>query len=156
MTKIARTRVNVGDVLEVRSSRGYSYVQYVGKHPEYGDVIRVFQGCFNARQFDVGSSATHTAYLAFYSARAAVSQGFAEIVETIPLPAGTRVPSHVRRAGARGTGGEIRTWIIEKDGQEVVKHELTESERQLPIAAIWDHELLTLRISEKWDPSQEG
>lgn len=149
-------RAKPGDVLEVKSSRGHSYVQYVGKHPEYGDVIRVLPGCFNKPQHDFGSLVESTGYIAFYPARAAISQGLARIRNSFPLPSGIEVPRHLRRAGARERDGKVRTWIIEQDEQEIMREQLTESERQLPIAAIWSHDVLTLSIFEGWHPSQEG
>jgi hypothetical protein len=34
--------------------------------------------------------------------------------------------------------------------------ELSEDDLQLPIAVIWNHELLTQRLLGGWDPRQEG
>jgi hypothetical protein len=151
-----RKRVKTGDVLEVKSSRGYTYIQYVGKHAEYGDVIRVLPGIYDRSLPDVREIVESVGYLGFYSARAAVSQGLAMILGPFPLPSSTSVPINVRRAGARGPDGTVLTWIIEREGQEFVRENLTDSEKQLPIAAIWDHELLMLRVCEGWHPSKEG
>ncbi|MFC1597737.1 hypothetical protein ACFL5Q_07360 [Planctomycetota bacterium] len=152
-----RQRAKPGDLLEVKSSRGLSYVQYVGKHPEYGDVILVLPGCFKGRPSDLTCLVDEAAgFLAFYSARAAVLQDLAEIVASHNLPSEIEVPTKLRRAGARGPGGEVRTWIIENEDHEIVREKLSDLEKQLPIAAIWDHELLTRRISEGWRPENQG
>jgi len=37
-----------------------------------------------------------------------------------------------------------------------VKSTLSEEERRLPIAAIWNHEFLVQRVSEGWRPEMEG
>lgn len=154
MTNTNRRKVITGDLLEVQTPHGLSYVQYVGKHPEYGDVIRVLPGSYEHRMSDFTALIEKPGYVAFYSARASVAQGLTEIVGSYPLQ--IEVPRNVRRAGARARTGRILTWIVESNGQEMVRKELTETEKQLPIAAIWDHELLILRISEHWSPQQEG
>jgi len=156
MATSKRRSLKVGDVLELDVPGGYSYVQYVGKHLEYGDVIRVLPGCFKERPHDLRSLAKHSGFLAFYSARAAVSHGFVRTVGSFPLPDGLGIPKHLRRPGAREKGGIVRTWIVEKNGEERVRQELTDSEKQLPIAAIWDHELLVLRIAQGWCPEQDA
>ncbi len=48
------------------------------------------------------------------------------------------------------------TWIIEDGTNEVVKSELSAEDLQLPIAAIWNHELLMQRVSEGWRPADVG
>ena len=149
-------RLKAGDILEVQTSRGLSYLQYVGKHTEYGDVIRVLPGWHEYRVTDFTALIAKAGYLAFYSARAAVTRGFVETIDSCPLPTGVEVPRNLRRAGARGPSGAILTWIVENAGQETLRRELTEAEKKLPIAAIWDHELLVLRISQGWSPEQEG
>jgi hypothetical protein len=149
-------RLKPGALLEVQTPRGLSYVQYVGKHAEYGDVIRVLPGCHERRMTDFAALIAKTGYLAFYPARAAVTRGSVEIVGLGPLPGGVAVPRSLRRAGARGRTGEILTWIVENGKEETLRRELTEAEKKLPIAAIWNHELLVLRMSQRWSPEQEG
>lgn len=157
MAAASRQKVKIGDLLEVHTSKALAYLQYIGKHPEYGDVIRVLPGQHESRAAGLSKAvAERSGYLAFYSACAAVARGIVEIVGSCPVPTEIEMPRRLRRAGARGRAGEIFSWIIEDDGQEVVRKELTEVERQLPIAAIWDHELLILRIAEGWSPEQEG
>lgn len=156
MTTRQRKRVAIGDVLEVKYATGYSYLQYVGKHPKYGGVIRVLPRSFSQPQHELHRLIQSSAYLAFFPVGAAVLHGLARIVGSFPLPDGIQVPSRVRRAGARSTDGKVHTWIIEDDNGEYVRVKLTESERQLPIAAIWNHELLGIRISEEWYPTQDG
>src|SRR5262249_9219450 len=101
-----------------------------------------------------GALCGKSGYLAFYSARAAVQEGLVKLVGSCPLS--KDVPRNTRRAGARGRTGKILTWIIETDGHELMRTELSEAERQLPIAAVWDHALLAMRISEGWSPEKEG
>lgn len=156
MRRLGGGSVKIGDILEVQTPRGLSYVQYVGKHAEYGDVVRVLPGWHEHRITDFAALTARAGYLAFYSARAAVKAGLAKTVGWRPLPGGVEVPRILRRAGARGRTGEILTWIVENGGQETMRRQLSEAEKKLPIAAVWDHELLILRMSQEWLPEHEA
>ncbi len=149
-----RKKAKPGDLLEIETQNGFAYVQYVGKHPEYGDVIRVIPGFREHKPADFIDMIEKEGYIAFYSAQASVKQGLSRIVGSYPQQ--SMVPRNVRRAGARAATGKILTWIVEMDGREIVREKLSEVERQLPIAAVWDHELLVLRIDEEWSPEKEG
>jgi hypothetical protein len=51
----------------------------------------------------------------------------------------------------------VKTWIVEgRSTGEVTKHVLSEEERLLPIAAIWNHEFLVQRVATGWRPEKEG
>jgi len=90
-------------------------------------------------------------YLTFYPAKAAIVQKLATIVGYLQAP---DLPKRLRRAGVR-SGCAVETWVIEDASGEVVKRELSDQERQLPIAAIWNHEFLVQRVSEGWRPEFE-
>jgi len=146
-----RKRAKVGDVLELEAGNRFAYLHYIGKHAEYGDAVLV-NPRLQKRQTSVTSDIFADAYIAFYPAMAAVSQGLVDVVAHLPPPT---LPSRLRRAGAR-SGRRVDTWIIEDGSREVVKTKLSDEELQLPIAAIWNHELLVQRIAEGWTPTQEG
>jgi hypothetical protein len=59
------------------------------------------------------------------------------------------------RPGARA-GLTVTTWIMEDVSSEEVKQQLSAEERNLPIAVIWNHELLLQRVREGWRPEMEG
>jgi hypothetical protein len=154
MAALTRRKLKSGDILEVFLPAGIGYVQYVGTHAEYGDAVRVLSGHYASRVADLSGLLSDAGYLAFYPATAAVAEGLVSVAGSLPLPAGCGVPTHLRRAGARAPDGKILTWIIEKDGTDTVCRELTDAERQLPIASIWSHEGLTTRMSQGWSPDQ--
>ena len=92
--------------------------------------------------------------MTFYPARAAVSQGIAVVVGHTDSALG--MPSAWRRAGARAKDGAVLAWIIEEKGTERLTRNLSRKERALPIAAIWNHEMLRTRIVEGWRPEEEA
>jgi hypothetical protein len=143
-------RAKVGDVLELVSSDGLMYVQYAGRHAEYGDGIAVCPMKHEDR-VQIGPELFRAAYVTFYPANAAIARGLAEVVGHLPSPG---LPKRFRRPGVR-SGSKVETWVIEDASGEIVKRALSEEERRLPIAVIWNHELLEQRVAEGWRPEME-
>jgi hypothetical protein len=145
----------LGDILEVSTPRGLAYVQYAGKHPEYGDAIRVLPGFFKARPREWSTIVTQEGYFAFYPAMAAVSQGLVLIAANHPIPRGHELPSIFRRRGARTPDGKVLTWIIFDGENETLKTTLSPEEKRLSIASIWNHAFLVERLVGEWRPDKE-
>jgi hypothetical protein len=153
---MTRKRVAPGQVLEIATPGGLAYVQYAARHPEYGDAIRVLPGLFAARPDDFSGLVRDHAYFAFYPVVAAVTQALVEVVAMQPVPAEYHMPRMMRRPGARSRDGRILTWIVIDGDNESVRDKLSPDERQLPIAVIWNHEMLQHRLAERWRPESEG
>lgn len=151
-----RKRARPGDILEVHTPRGLAYVHYTAREPEYGDAIRVLPGFFPTRPSDF-AALPHSpeAYFTFYPAAAAVSQGLVEVVAHVPVPPGQGLPSVYRRAGARSRDGRVLAWLICEGTKETLVRELSEEQRALPIASIWNHEALVSSLTEEWRPQQD-
>ena len=151
-----RVRLKPGAILELHTSRGLAYLQYVGKHADFGDVIRVLYGFHKTRPPDLAGLAKSPGYYTFYAVRASASAGFVEVVSNaIPLPSEVAVPEELRRPGMIDKEGNVLNWIIERKGIKSIHRTLTESEKVLPILAIWSHDLLVTYVTEEWTPSQE-
>lgn len=144
-------RLRPGDVLEVCVSNGFAYVVYVGKHADYGDAVSVHPATYATRP-SLTEALSEENYVTFYPAGAAVAQDLASVVGRLTAPP---MPPVFRRAGVR-SGSAVETWVIESESGEALRHELTEEERRLPIAAIWNHALLVERISARWNPVTAG
>lgn len=154
--KRQKKRLKPGDVLQIQLENSYSYIQFVGKHADYGDVIRVLSRRYPIPCHDPAAIANDTGYLAFYPAQAALRHDLVLIVGTVALPDGVDIPTVLRRRGNIDRHGKVLTWIIERDGIDTVREVLSDEERALPIASIWNHEMLLWRISENWRPEQLG
>jgi hypothetical protein len=146
-----RKRVKPGDVLELKAGDHFAYLHYIGSHPQYGDAVLVSPHLLEQRA-SIPSEYFTDGYLAFYPAATSVAQGLVTVVARMPPP---KLPERLRRAGAR-SGRHVDTWIIESASGEVVKATLSVEDLRLPIAAIWNHELLIQRIVEGWNPAHEG
>jgi hypothetical protein len=141
-------RLKSGDVLRLSTPKGFAYLQYIGRHPEYGDAVLVSPRLSER----VEAQTLSGGYVTFYPATAALAQHLIEIVDHSAAP---KLPQRLRRPGAR-SGLRITTWIIEDGVTETVSARLSEDDLQLPIATIWNHELLIHRILEGWSPLNEG
>jgi hypothetical protein len=93
-------------------------------------------------------------YFAFYPVLAAMKHGLVTFaMHHDPVPP---VPLRLRRPGAMERNGTVITWIIEDGERERVTKTLSQEERALPIAAIWNHEMLRIRLREGWRPERSG
>ena len=149
-----KKRLKPEDLLKVAVDGGSAHLHYLGKHPVYGDAVRVVASeCMPVASSDRDALLSE-GYITFYPAVAAVRQGLVEVVGHHGT--GTQVPSKLRRAGARSKDGRVLTWLIKEGGVDSVTKTLTPEQRALPIAAIWNHEYLCIRIREGWRPENEG
>ena len=140
-----------GDVVELNGPNGNVYLQYLGKHAEYGDGVTVCPWLHTGR-LEPTAALFRDGYVAFFPVVAAVARGLASIVGRL-MP--VEIPTLLRRPGVRSPN-RVETWIIEDGGIESVKTKLSDAERRLPIAAIWNRELLLQRVAEGWRPEMEG
>lgn len=150
-----RKRARPGDMLEVATPRGLAYVQYVGKHSEYGDAIRVIPGFFQKQPQDWNALLAQEGYFTFYPVSAAVSQGLVRVAASAAIPSGKEMPSTYRRAGWITREGKTTMWFICEGTKETRRTELSDEERRLPIYAIWNHEFLVERLVDEWRPEQD-
>lgn len=148
-------KITKGDLAEVKTRSGYAYIQYVARHPDYGDMILVFPALYQQRPPLTDVIIHNYCYLTFYPLQAAVKRGLIEIIgreQAADYPLENLV---MRRSGAIDNQGKVLTWVIEEGGREVVKQELSEEERKIPIASIWNHEALLYYIEQQWRPEKD-
>jgi hypothetical protein len=147
--------LRIGDLVSIRSKHGVALVHYVCRDAFYGHAIYVYSVWHKTLQQALRTPLPN-GYLTFYPAQSATLQGLAKIVASAPLPKGIQLPIRHRRAGASNRQGDVLAWfIVAADGVERMKRRLTDADRQLPIAAIWGHQYLKDRITERWRPEQE-
>jgi hypothetical protein len=73
--------INIGDVVEIKKSKGLVYAQYTHKHPVFGALIRVFKGAYDDRVNDLeGVVMSELAFECFFPLGAAVNKGLVSIV----------------------------------------------------------------------------
>jgi len=152
----SRKRARPGDVIEVVTPSGLAYVQYVGKHPKYGDAIRVLPGFFQEQPRDWSALLAQEGYVTFYPLNAAVSQELVTVAASEAILPGKGMPSVWRRAGWRNEDGKAVLWFICEGDKETRRPGLSEEEKRLPIMAIWNHEFLVTRMVGEWRPERDS
>ena len=147
-----RSRLLGGEILEVPIGPKFGYVQFLGNHPEHGDAILVSPE-LHTRLAHFPTGFFSSGYVTFYPATLAVTQRRAEVVAQSSPP---DVPKRYRRPTAVASDGKAESWVIEGGWRNVVKRELSDEERSIPIAAVWSHEQLSSRISKGWKPELDS
>jgi hypothetical protein len=154
-------RLRSGDVLEVEFPKvpspevawpdgGYGYLTYVGKHRNGVDAVRVRPGILYERP-SITEDLFKDSYIALYLANAAVKLKLATVVgQLAPVP----MPRVFRRSGGINREGKVLNWFIDDENGTTATDSLTDAERQIPIAAVWNHELVLIRMSEGWRPEK--
>jgi hypothetical protein len=141
-----------GEILEVPIGTRFGYVQYLGNHRQHGDAVLV-NPSLHPRQSSFGASFFSSGYVAFYPACLAVTQKRLEVVAQSPPPA---IPKRYRRPESVASGGKVESWVIEGGWRNLIKRELSDEERSIPIAAVWNHEALSAHISRGWTPQTDA
>ncbi len=147
-----RSRLLGGEILEVPIGTQYGYVQFLGNHREHGDAILV-SPALHPRQAHFPAGFFSKGYVTFYPATLAVTQHRAEVVAQSSPPG---VPKRYRRPAEVASDGKVESWVIEGGWRNVVKRELSDEERSIPIASVWNHERLSSQIAKGWTPEKES
>ncbi len=147
-----RSRLLGGEILEVPIGAQFGYVQFLGSHRQRGDAILV-SPMLHSRQCSFSAGFFSTGYVTFYPACLAVTRKLIEVVAQSPPP---KIPTRYRRPAAQARDGRVESWVIEGGWREVVRTELSDAERCLPISGVWDHEFLSKQIAKRWTPQTDG
>lgn len=147
-----RNRLLGGEILEVPIGARFGYVQFLGNHPEHGDTILV-NPALHDRQAHFPAGFFSKGYVTFFPATLEVTQRRAEVVAQSSPPG---VPKRYRRPSAVASDGKAEGWVIEGGWRNVIKRELTDEERSIPIAAVWTREKLSAQIAKGWTPEIES
>ncbi len=152
-------RLRSGDVLEVEFPKvpspelafpkgGFGYLTYVGKSQEYDDAVRVRPGILYERPA-ITEDLFKDSYVIFYLANAALRYKLVTVVgQLAPVP----MPTVFRRRGGIARGGKVLNWFIDDENGTTSTEVLTDAQRLLPIASMWNHEALLFDISREWRP----
>jgi hypothetical protein len=149
---VVAKRVKAGDVLELARRDSTAYVQYLGRHSDYGDVILVCPR-LQRRRPTMNADLFRDGFVVFYPVSAAVAQGLAQVIGAMPSPG---LPRRYRRAGVIDKDGRVLTWMIEDGAREELREQLTAEDRKLPVVRIWNHEMLFHSLEQGLRPEDLG
>lgn len=147
--------LSAGDILEVECPAGVAYISYAGRDANLGDAIWVIPEVFRQPTQDWSTVFGRNGYFAFYPAGTALRRKLVRKVG-YSTEALRVVPVKRRRELAVDDSGVVTSWLITDGRDRTPKRdsELTDEEKGLPIASIWNHPLLIERIVSGWMPGR--
>ncbi len=152
----SRSRVRSGDVFEIKTERGWGYFQFTIKHPDMGQLIRVLPGVHQNRLDDIAKLVSEKeSYYVFFPVSGALAKKLIGRIGNFSVPIWAKDIPLMRSAGARARDGKVLTWVIVSNRDEKIVKTLSESQRHLSLAVIWNDTLLAERIASGWKPADD-
>lgn len=159
MTTKRRIRPRIGDIIEIRTPKGYAYAQYTHEHsgtPKMGSLIRVLPGIFASRPGEFSHIVQdQELFSVFFPLGPAVARGITVIVGN------TGIPDHLAPFPLFKSGiedpltGKVAQWWLWDGEREWPMPELRPEHRNLPMLEIINDTLLIDRIVSYWRPHEE-
>jgi hypothetical protein len=149
-------KARIGDVVEIKTSRGLVYAQHTHSVPKWGALICVFQGAHDRRPADLAAVVQGPAqFLTFFPLTAAINRRLVEVVANLPVPPERQRFPRFREAGFIDRSGKVLDWWLwdGKSGKQVGP--LTDELRQLPILEVLNATALVERIERAWTPARD-
>jgi hypothetical protein len=149
MATVERLRPQLGDVVEIPTSIGFAYAQYTHKHAQYGSLIRVLPGTYQARPLDFAALVPQNPqFITFFPLGAACHRKIVSVVANELIPADAQA-FPVFRTSVRGPQGHGPWWLW--DGvKEWRIGPLAKGMESLPIRGVVNDTLLIDRIVAGW------
>lgn len=146
----------VGDIIEIRTSSGFAYAQYVLKNKLYGALLRVFSKVYPSRPKSFLKIVEHPpTFQCFFPLSAALKTGVVDIAGNAPLPEEAKVFPIFRSGMVDPVTRKVQTWWLWDGEKEWRVGELSPEQRRLPIRGVWNDTLLVERIEEGWTPESD-
>jgi hypothetical protein len=153
---MVKKKIQIGDIFELKTPKGLVYLQYIYNDVEYGYLIRVLPGFFDARPksfSDVGEK--KELYFVFFPVQAALNREIILFISKEKVPDWAKDRPLMRRPGGRSQNGKILNWWLSDGHKETQIDSLNEKQRKLSIAVICNDTMLVQRICEGWLPEFE-
>ncbi|MCC6362149.1 MAG: hypothetical protein IT165_01415 [Bryobacterales bacterium] len=147
--------VRLGDIIEIPTRNGLAYAQYTHQHPQFGGLIRVFDGLFQERPSDFSRLAeSPVRFSVFFPVRGAVRR------KTFEIAGRSEIAPHNRefpifRSGFAEPGHKVSNWWFWDGEREWKVGAITAEQRKLPIREVWNDTMLVQRIESGWSPAND-
>lgn len=143
------TRPKIGDLVEIKTAKGFSYALYTHKHGQYGVLLRIFTKQYGERPKDLSTVVKDSVqFSCFFPLGAAARQKIVECVANVGVPEYLRPFPTFRSGMVDSRVGKVIHWWLWDGEKEWQVGELSQEQRRLPIRGIWNDTLLIERIEE--------
>ncbi len=152
---MAKRRLTIGGVVEIKTKRGLAYALYTHEHtepPYWGSVIRVFEQVYSTRPTSFQQIVNGKVRLTtFVMLRRSLSHREMELVGHVNVPDSLRrFPLFLAKGLPNPKTGRISVWGLWDGESRRAIYELTPELRLLPIHQIMPFSFLVDRIESDW------
>ncbi len=154
-SKKKNIKAEIGDVIELNTSKGMVYLHCIHEHPDYGLLFRVLPGFYRSRPDRlIDLSEKQELFFVFLDLDDAFTNYGASVVGHLSIPEHCKSFPTFKIGAKDIPTGKTRWWLW--DG----KHEwrvdqLDEDQRKLSVGGVWSTSLLVKRLIQGWTPSDE-
>ena len=153
------SRIKLGDIVEVKTSIGYAYLQYTHKHPEDGALVRVFKGVYKNKLKDFQTLRDkEIQFVTFFPLQRAVNLEIVQVVGNIKVREDLKeFPLFKSMLGHDVKTNKALSWNL-WDGEKIIgkiKPPLTQEQKKLPVSGIINDTLLIERIESGWTSEKD-
>lgn len=143
------TRPKIGDLVEIKTAKGFSYALYTHRHGQYGPLLRIFKTQYGERPMDFSTVVKDSVqFSCFFPLGTAVRQKLVECVANVGVPEDLRPFPTFRSGMPDFRGGKITRWWLWDGEKEWQVGELSPEQRRLSVRGIWNYTILIERIEE--------
>lgn len=142
----------IGDIVEIRTRKGFAYAHFTHKHPSYGSLLRVFNKTRESRPGNIASAVSgEPSFECFFPLGAAIRRGIVQIAGRTPVLEEAQIfPTF--RTGLPDREGKIQEWRLWDGERSWRAGVLTPELRKLSLLGTVNDTLLVERIESDWTP----
>ncbi|MDX1963549.1 MAG: hypothetical protein SFX18_10370 [Pirellulales bacterium] len=155
---ISQRNLLIGDVLEIKTSRGYAYVQCANKLPFFGNLIRVLPGFYHRSITDLEEIVSKKeSYFTFFYWDKYVDRDIVYKVGRLQIPKDCVIPTLFRGGSKDPKNQNIATWWLwdSVTNKEWKVGKISKKQRELPIRHILNYIALIYDLERGWHPRDE-
>lgn len=150
------TKIQIGDVIEIKTKEGFAYAQYTHKHKQYGALLRVFNRIHKERPLDYKVLVQgEESFKCFFPLSAAVDQNLVSVLGNTSVPEKAKEFPIFRAGVVDPATKKVTFWWLWDGEKEWRVGELTYEQRKFPIRGVWNDTLLIKRIESGWTPETD-
>jgi len=146
----------IGDIFEIRTPKGFAYMQYTLKDPALGHLIRILKGVYKKRPKSFKEIVREKEiFYVFFPLSAAERRKIVAWVANEDIPESAKARPMMKKGGGVTREGKVLNWIISDGSSEKIVEKLSEEQKTYSPEEIWNDTMLIDRICSGWLPRDE-
>jgi hypothetical protein len=147
-------KLRAGDIVEIVTARGKSYAMFTHSHPQYGELLRVWNDHLRETPDFDWLVRRLPSFTCFFPLVGAVRKGAVKIVGNVQVPDELAGFPVFRNGTPDRLTKEVADWWLWDGIKEWKVGPLTPAIEQAPILGVWNLTLLVERIDGDWQGSR--